>query len=92
MTMHRLTLPFSPGNFFTKNNISLFPRLKIQLNSCHFDRIEVIEAESQAVLNFLTECNIQDVFKKSRSSVNSAYMLKGITSRVMVASRLKVSF
>jgi hypothetical protein len=30
----------------------------------YFDTTEVIEAESQAVLNTLTEHNIQDAFKK----------------------------
>jgi hypothetical protein len=48
----------------TKNNItdihcppyfSLFPRLKINLKGRSFDTIEVIEAESQEVLNALTE-------------------------------------
>jgi hypothetical protein len=34
---------------------SLFPRLKTKLKGCHFDKAEVIEAESQAVLNTLTE-------------------------------------
>jgi hypothetical protein len=52
--------------FFAKNNHDscppppthhtfLFPKLKIKLKGCHFDTIEVIEAESQAVLNTLTE-------------------------------------
>jgi hypothetical protein len=34
---------------------SLFPRLKIKLKGRHLDTIELIEAESQAVLNTLTE-------------------------------------
>jgi hypothetical protein len=38
--------------------------LKIKLKSRHFDTIEVIEAESQAVLNTLTEHDFQDAFKK----------------------------
>jgi hypothetical protein len=38
--------------------------LKIKLKGCHFDTIEVIEAESQAELNNLTEQNFQDAFKK----------------------------
>jgi hypothetical protein len=57
----------------TKNNIaeaphslyfSLFPRLKIKLKRSHFDTIEVIEAESQMVLNTLTEIDFQNAFKK----------------------------
>jgi hypothetical protein len=43
---------------------SLFPRLKIKLKVRHFDTIELIDAESQAVLNTLTEHGFQDAFKK----------------------------
>jgi hypothetical protein len=42
----------------------LFLRLNIKLKCSHFDRIEVIEAESQAVLNSLTEHDFQDAFQK----------------------------
>jgi hypothetical protein len=52
----------------------------------------MIVAESQAVLNVLTEHDFQDAFKNSRSAGNDAYGRKGSTSRVMVTSRLKVSF
>jgi hypothetical protein len=38
--------------------------LKIKLKGHHFDTTEMIEAESQAVLNTLTEHDFQDVFKK----------------------------
>jgi hypothetical protein len=41
---------------------SMFPRLKLKLKGSHFDRIEVIEAESHAVPNTLTEHDFQDVF------------------------------
>jgi hypothetical protein len=51
-----------------------------------------MEAESQAVLNTLTEHDFQDAFQNGRSAGNGAYALKGTTSRVMVASRPKVSF
>jgi hypothetical protein len=58
--------------FLTKNMtvvphplyFSLFPRLKIKLRGCHFDTIEVIEAESQTALNTLTEHESQAAFKK----------------------------
>jgi hypothetical protein len=36
--------------------------LKIKLKDRHFDIIEVMEAESQAVLNTLTEHDFQDAF------------------------------
>jgi hypothetical protein len=42
---------------------SLFAQLKIKLKGCHFDTIEVIESETQVVLNTLTEYNFQDAFK-----------------------------
>jgi hypothetical protein len=64
----------------------------MKLKGCHFDTIEVIEAEFQAVLNILTEHNFQDAFTKCRTAGNCAYMRKGTTSRVMVVSRPKVSF
>jgi hypothetical protein len=40
----------------------VFPGLKIKLKGHHFDTIEVIEAESQAVLNTLPEHDSQDAF------------------------------
>jgi hypothetical protein len=52
----------------------------------------VIEVESQAVLNTLTEQNFQDAFRNGRSCGNGAYARKGTTSNVMVASMSKVSF
>jgi hypothetical protein len=42
----------------------LFPQLKIKLKGRQSDRIEMIEAESQAVLNTLAEHDFQDAFKK----------------------------
>jgi hypothetical protein len=38
--------------------------LKIKLSGPHFDTIEVIETELQAVLNTLTEHDFQGAFKK----------------------------
>jgi hypothetical protein len=64
---------FFAREFWTKSNMtiltnppyfSLFLQLKIKLKGRHLDIIEVIEAESQAVLNTLTEHHIQDAFKK----------------------------
>jgi hypothetical protein len=36
----------------------------MKLKGRHFETIEVIEAESQVVLNTLTEHDFQDAFKK----------------------------
>jgi hypothetical protein len=38
--------------------------LKIKLKGRHFDTIEVIEAESQAMMKTLREHDFQDAFKK----------------------------
>jgi hypothetical protein len=38
--------------------------LKLKLKGRHFDTIEVIEAESQAVFNTLSEHDFQDALKK----------------------------
>jgi hypothetical protein len=43
---------------------SLFFRLKIKPKGRHFDTTEVMEAESQAMLNTLTEHDFQDAFQK----------------------------
>jgi hypothetical protein len=66
--------------------------LTIKLKGRHFKTIEVIMAESQVVLNTLTEHDFQNAFKNGRSAGNDAYARKGTTSRVMVAIRAKVSF
>jgi hypothetical protein len=76
-TTHHSVLPFSPENFLPKTKwlwspthpTILFPRFKIKLKGSHFDTIEVMEAESQAVLNTLTEHGFQDAFKKNCRSV-----------------------
>jgi hypothetical protein len=54
--------PYSPD--LAPCNFSLFSRLKTKLKGHHFDTFEMTEAESQAVLNTLTERDFQDAFKK----------------------------
>jgi hypothetical protein len=66
--------------------------LKIKLKGCCFDTIVVVKAELRAMLNTLTENNFLDSFKNAGSAGKNAYMWKGTTSRVMLASRPKVSF
>jgi hypothetical protein len=63
--------------------------LKIKLKGHHFDTIEVIEAESQAMLNTLREYEFQAHLKNVRSAGNGAYARKGTTSSVMATGRLK---
>jgi hypothetical protein len=103
--LHHNSTPFQTSFFtrelLTKNNLtvvthppysSLFPRLKIKLKGHHFDTTEVIEVESQAVLNTLTIHDFQDAFKNDKSAGNGAYARKRTTWRVMVANRPKVNF
>jgi hypothetical protein len=61
MTTHRLTLPFHQGIVDQEQHVvphppyfSPFPRLKMKLKGRHFYTTEVIQAESQTVLNTLT--------------------------------------
>jgi transposase len=53
--------PYSPD--LAPCDFSLFPLLKRKLKGRHFDTIEVMETESQAVLNTLAEQIFQDAFK-----------------------------
>jgi hypothetical protein len=48
--------------------------LKIKLKGRHFDTTEVMEAESQVVLNTLTELNFQDAFEKKAEALGTVHM------------------
>jgi hypothetical protein len=52
----------------------------------------VIERESQEVLNKLTEHDFQDALEHGRRAGDGASMRNVTTSKMLVASRLKVSF
>jgi hypothetical protein len=52
----------------------------------------VIEAESKAVLNALTERDHEHALKKVRNGGKGAYTWKETTSRLMMGKRPKVSF
>jgi hypothetical protein len=47
--------------------------LKINLKGCHFDTTEVIEAESQVMLNTLTEHDFQDAFKNMSEALGTMH-------------------
>jgi hypothetical protein len=66
--------------------------LKIKLKGSHFDIIEVIEAESQAVLNTLPERDFHYAFKKWQKCWEWCKCAEGATLRVMVSNKVKVSF
>jgi hypothetical protein len=86
---HHLTFLFHQIIFYQKQHecypppILIFSvsRLKIKLKCRYFNTIEVNEAESQAVLNIVTEHDFQ-----------VAVLGTGTTSTVMVANRREVSF
>jgi histone-lysine N-methyltransferase SETMAR len=52
-----LHLPYSPD--LAPCNFFLFPKMKLQLKDCHFERVEEIQWESQNVLGTLREQDFQ---------------------------------
>jgi hypothetical protein len=93
MTMHHLTSSFFrtfltknnltvvPHPPYTPDlgtcDFSLFLRLKIKLKGRNFDKIEVIEAELQAVLNTVTEHDFQDAFKNKQKRWEQCICVEG---------------
>jgi hypothetical protein len=55
-----ITGDVAPCDFF------LFPKMQTKLKGHRFDTNEKIQAESQRVLNTLTENDLQEVFQKCR--------------------------
>jgi hypothetical protein len=55
-----ITGDLTPCDFF------LFPKMKLKLKGCRFGTIEEIQAESQGVLDTLTEKDFQKAFQKWR--------------------------
>jgi hypothetical protein len=74
-------IPYPPPYF------SLFLQLKIKLKGRHFDSIEMIEAESQVVLNTLTEHNFPDAFKKWQKHWEWCIFAEGDYFEGVVATR-----
>jgi hypothetical protein len=56
--------PYSPD--LAPCDFFLFPKMKLKLKRRRFDTIEEIQAESQRVLDTLTEKDFQDAFQKCR--------------------------
>jgi hypothetical protein len=92
--LHTNNAPFHTSfftrKFFTKNNMtvgphpphfSLFLRLKVKLKRRHFDTTEVIEAESQAMLNTLTEHDFQDTEALETENTPERGLLDGDSSQ-----------
>jgi len=71
----------APCDFF------LFPKLKLKLKGRRFDTIEEIQAESQRVLDTLTEKTSRKRSKNGGDGGTGVYMREGTTSRVTAADR-----
>jgi hypothetical protein len=71
----------TPCEFF------LFPKIKLKLKRRRFHTIEEIQAESQRVLDTVTETDFQEAFKYGRDGGTRVYMWEGTTSRVIAADR-----
>jgi histone-lysine N-methyltransferase SETMAR len=56
--------PYSPD--LTPYDFFLFPKMKLKLKGRRFDIIEEIQAESQRLLDTLTEKHFQEAFQKWR--------------------------
>jgi predicted acetyltransferase len=56
--------PYSPD--FAPSDFFLFPKMKLKLKGVWFDSIEEIQAESQKVLDTLTQKDFQEAFQKWR--------------------------
>jgi hypothetical protein len=78
----------SPGMFFGKQHdchphpsfrlgfplrIFSFPLLQIKFRGHYFDTVEVIETESQVMLNTLTEDVIQDAYTQTAEALGTAH-------------------
>ena len=98
MTTHRLTLPSSPTGFWRKTKLLLspdlapcdfflFPKMKLKLKGRRFDTSEEIQAETQKVLDTLTEKDFMKRFKNGGDSGTGVYMWEGTTSRVTATDR-----
>jgi hypothetical protein len=64
----------------------------LKLKGRRFDTIEEIQAESQRVLDTLTEKDFQEAFQKWRRLGTGVYMREETTSRVMAADRSYIEF
>ena len=62
--------PYSPD--LAPCDFFIFPKLKLKLKGCQFDTTEEIQAESQRVLDNLTEKDFQEAFQKLEETVGPA--------------------
>jgi hypothetical protein len=77
--------PYSPD--LAPCDFFLFPKIKLKLKGHRFDTIEEIHAESQRVLDTLTEKDFKKRSKNGGEGGTGVYMREGTTSRAMAADR-----
>jgi hypothetical protein len=77
--------PYSPD--LAPYDFFLFPKMKLKLKGRRFDTTEEIQAESQRLLDTLTEKDYQKAFQNRGDGGTGVYMREGTTSRVMAADR-----
>ena len=82
--------PYSPD--LAPSNFFLFPKMKLKLKGCRFDTIEEIQAETQEVLDTLTERDFQEAFQKWRQRWDRCLHAGGTTPRVTAADRIYGKF
>jgi hypothetical protein len=61
--------------------------MKMKLKGRRLDTIEEIQAESQRVLDTVTEKDFQERSKNGKDRGTGVYMREGTTSKVMAADR-----
>jgi hypothetical protein len=68
MAKHRMAvIPHPPySTDFAPHDFFLFPKMKLKLKGRRFDTIEEIQAESQRVLDTVTEKGFQKAFQKCK--------------------------
>jgi hypothetical protein len=77
-------LPYSPD--LAPCDFFLFPKMKLEQKGGRFDTIELIQAESQRVLDTLTEKDFQEAFQIGEVGTG-VYTREGTTAKVMAADR-----
>jgi hypothetical protein len=77
--------PYSPD--LAPCDFFLFPKIKLNLKGRRFDTIEEIQAESQRVLDTVTENTSRKRSKNGGDDGTCAYLWQGTSSRVMAADR-----
>jgi hypothetical protein len=65
----------------------LLPKMKLKLKGHRFDTTQEIQAESQRVLDTLTEKDFQEAFQKWRRRWDQFYSREETTSRVIAANK-----